>query len=172
MLQYLRLIWNICVLRSGPQDMPFSWVLLLLLIIAGIALDSYGTVILFPQIAGKEIISSVTIYNLSMLMVVYVLLYLLRYANRGIQTLTALAGSGLFISLVLLPALLVINQAPQTPKPFGIIILIDNIWRLLVNAHIFRHALSIGILMSMIIAVSYFLLGILVVEFLLSPEGG
>lgn len=78
-----------------------------------------------------------------------------------------MAGSGLFISLVLLPTLLMLDAAA---KSFIFLILIDSIWRVVVNAHIFRHALSIGLLMAMILSVSYFLFSVMLAEFLLPAQ--
>lgn len=171
-MQQLRAIWDICMLRKGPQDLPYSLQLLLLMIGLGILVDSYLNSIFFPKLATIEIIITVTVSTLTLLLAIYLLLWLRNLTNRGIQTLTALAGSGLFISLVLLPTIELINHFPQAGKPFGIITLIYYAWILSVNTHIFRHAFSLGTLMSMIFAVSYFLLGFFVTEILLFPKGG
>lgn len=167
MLQLSKVFWNICRLKSNPQDLPKAWSLLMAAIFAGIIVDSFSSSILIPKFSALEIINIVIIYNILLLSAVYLLLKLLGYKERAIQTLTAIAGSGLFISLVLLPALLTLNAAV---KSFAFLILIDNIWRIAVNAHIFRHALSISLLMAMILSVSYLLLGVLLAEFLLPAQ--
>ena len=167
MLQLSKIFWNICRLKSNPQDLPKGRYLLIAVIFAGIIVDSFSSSILIPKLTGLEIINIVIIYNILLLSAVYFLLKLLGYTERAVQTLTAIAGSGLFISLVLLPALLTLNSAV---KSFAFLILIDNIWRIVVNAHIFRHSLSIGLLMAMILSVSYLLLGALLAEFLLPAQ--
>ena len=74
------------------------------------------------------------------------------------------------ISLVLLPALLTLNTTGEAVKSFALLILVDNAWRIAVNAHIFRHALSISLLMAMILSVSYLLFGVLIADFLLPAQ--
>ncbi len=170
MLQLSRIFWEICRLKLGPQELPTGRYLLISAVLAGIIVDSFGSSILIPKLTNFEIINTVVIYNVVLLMAVYFLLKLVGYAERGIQTVTAIAGSGLFISLVLLPALLMLNASAEAVKSFAFLILIDNIWRIAVNAHIFRHALSISLLMAMILSVSYLLFGVLVAEFLLPTK--
>ena len=167
MLQLSKIFWNICRLKSNPQDLPKGRYLLIAAVLAGIIVDSFSSSLLIPKLTGLEVIYIVTIYNILLLGAVYFLLKLLGYAERATQTLTAIAGSGLFISLVLLPALLILDAAA---KSLVFLILVDNIWRIVVNAHIFRHALSIGLLMSMILSVSYLLLGVMLAEFLLPAQ--
>ena len=170
MLQLIKIFWDICRLRTGPQQLPKGYLLLGSALLAGIIIDSIASSVLMPKLTGPEVLITVTIYNLFLLSVIFFLLMLVGYAERGIQTVTAVAGSGLFISLVLLPGLLMVNSVEEQAKSFVLFILIDNFWRLAVNAHIFRHALSVGMLMAMILSVSYFLFGILVADFLLAVE--
>ena len=170
MLQLSRIFWEICRLKSGPQALPIGRYLLVSAVLAGIFVDSFASSILIPKFTSFEIMGTVVIYNLVLLTAVYFLLKLVGYVERGIQTLTAIAGSGLLISLVLLPALLTLNTSTEDVKPFALLILVDNIWRIVVNAHIFRHALSINLLMAMILSVSYLLFGVLIAEFLLPTK--
>ena len=170
MLQLSKIFWNICRLKSKPQDFPGRASLLLIVVLAGIVIDSFSSSILIPSLSGLEVVQIIVLYNLVLLASVYILLKLVGFAERSIQTITAIAGSGLFISLVLLPALLVLNTANEASKSFVLLILVDNIWRISVNAHIFRHALSINKLMAMILSVSYLLLGFLVADILLQQQ--
>jgi hypothetical protein len=172
MLQLFKVFWAICRLKAGPQDLPDRRYLLVSTVIAGIIIDSFATSIFIPKLSDFEIVKTVAIYNMSLLVAIYVLLKLIGYAERGVQTVTAIAGSGLLISLVLLPGLLVMNSAEEQVKSFALFILIDNVWRLAVNAHIFRHALSVSLLMAMILSVSYLLFGVLVADILLPAESG
>lgn len=167
MLQLIRIFWGVCRLKAEPQELPKRRYLLISAILAGIIADSFASSILIPTISGIEITKIVAVYNILLFAAIYLLLKLIGYEERGMQTVTAIAGSGLFISLVLLPSLLMMNLANEEVKSFAIFILIDNIWRIAVNAHIFRHAFSISLLMAMIISVSYLLFGLLVADFLL-----
>lgn len=170
MLQLMRIFWDICRIKAGPQDLPKGRYLMVATVLAATIIDSFATSVFLPKLSIFELTKIVVIYNISLLMAVYLLLRLIGYGERGIQTLTAIAGSGLFISLVLLPGLLMMNAANEQIKSFAIFILIDNIWRIAVNAHIFRHALSINLLMAMILSVSYLLFGVLVADIFLPAQ--
>ena len=167
MLQLIRIFWTICRLQAGPQNLPKSRNLLISVVLAGVIVDSFASSILIPKLSGLEILSTVAVYNILLLASVYLLLKLIGYKERGIQTLTAIAGSGLFISLVLLPGLFAMSLAEEQVKSFAFFILIDNVWRIAVNAHIFRYALSVSLLMAMIVSVSYLLFGVLIADFIL-----
>lgn len=170
MLQLIKIFWDICRLKAGPQNLPKGHYLLISAIFAGIIVDSFASSILIPKLSGSDIVMIVAAYNVFLLSSVFILLKLIGYAERGIQTLTAIAGSGLFISLVLLPGLLMMNSVEDQVKSFGLFILIDNIWRIAVIAHIFRHALSVSLLMAMILSVSYLLFGVLIADILLPVQ--
>ena len=170
MLQLIRLFWDICRLKAGPQKLPGGHYLLGTTVFAGIIVDSFASSILMPKLSYIQIITIVSAYNIVLLSVIYLLLKLIGYKERGIQTMTAIAGSGLFISLVLLPGLITVNGMAEEVRSFALFILIDNIWRIAVNANIFRHALSISLLMAMIVSVSYLLFGVLVADFLLPVQ--
>lgn len=170
MLQLVRIFWDICRLKAGPQDLPKAGFLLATTVLAATFIDSLATSVFLPGLSFFALTKIVIIYNIALLMAVYLLLKIIGYSERGIQTLTAIAGSGLFISLVLLPGLLMMNTVNEEIKSFAIFVLIDNIWRIAVNAHIFRHALSITLLMAMILSVSYLLFGVLVADFFLPAQ--
>lgn len=170
MINVIRVFWGICRLKANPQDLPKGQYLLISTILASIIVDSFSSSILIPKLTGFEILQTVALYNLVVLTSIYLLLRLLGYGERGTQTITAVAGSGLFISLVLLPALLMLDSSADAMKSFVFLIMIDNVWRVAVNAHIFRHALSISLLMSMILSVSYLLFGWLIADFLLPTQ--
>jgi flagellar biosynthesis protein FliQ len=167
MLPLIRIFWDICRLRAGPQAIPRRHNLMIAAVLAGIIIDSFASSILIPKLTGLDILKIVTIYNILLLTAIYLLLKIIGYADRGVQTVTAIAGSGLFISLVLLPGLLMMNTVEEQVKSFAIFILIDNVWRIAVVAHIFRHAFSINLLMAMILSVSYLIFGVFVADFLL-----
>jgi len=170
MFTLFKIYWDICRLKAGPQDIPAGSNILIAAIIAAVIVDSFSTSILIPSLAGLEVLQIVAIYNIILLSAVYLLLRLVGYASRGIQTLTAIFSSGLLISLVLLPGLLVMNSAAEETKSFAFYILADTIWRLTVNTHIFRHAFSINLLLAMILSVSYFIFGIFVADILIPKQ--
>lgn len=167
MLALIRMFWDICRLKVGPQAVPGGHNLMVTAVFAGIIIDSFGSSILIPTLSALDIFKTIVIYNILLLSAIYFLLKIVGYTERGVQTVTAIAASGLLISLVLLPGLLMMNTVEEQVKSFAIFILIDNVWRIAVNAHIFRHAFSISLLMAMILSTSYLIFGVFVADFLL-----
>lgn len=170
MLLVNRILWSICRLKTGPQTLPASTTLLAIVVVLGIVIDSFSTSLLVSKQSAFEITLTVIIYNIILLSSLFVLLWLLGYKQRILQTLSAVAGTGFYISLVLMPGLLVIHSMEKQLQSFILLILIDNIWRIAVNAHIFHHAFSVSRLMAMILSVSYMLLGILLADSLLPAQ--
>jgi len=170
MFHLIKVFWDICRLKAGPQDLPKGQYLLIATILAGIIVDSFASSILMPNLSGLDIVKIITVYNIILLATIYLLLRVVGYPFRGIQTLTAFAGSGVFITLVLLPSLLIINSAEEQAKSFVFYILADTVWRIAVNSHIFRHAFSISLLLAMILSVSYFIFGLFVADLIIPTQ--
>lgn len=170
MQKLLKIFWDICRLKAGPQDIPAGNQLLVAAFVAALLIDSFSTSILIPRLNGLETLQIVAIYNMILLIAVYLLLRLVGYTARAVQTLTALMASGVFISLVLLPGLLVMNAASEEMKSFAFYIIADMFWRLTVNSHIFRHAFSVNLLLGMILSVSYFIFGIFIGDILIPTQ--
>ena len=171
MLHLLKIFWEICRLKTGPQDVPAGRNLLIAAVTAAVIVDSLSTSILMPKLGALETVQIVAIYNVIILSTIYFLLWMVGYTSRVVQTLTAFSASGLLISLVLLPGLLVLNSAASEMKSFTFYVLADTIWRLTVNTHIFRHAFSVNLLLAMILSLSYFIFGLFVADILIpTPE--
>lgn len=169
MLQLVKVFWDICRLKAGPQKLPKGTYLLVSAVFAGIIVDSFTAPIFIPALSGFDIVKIVTIYDVLLLAAIYLLLKLVGLEERGIQTVTAIAGSGFLISLILLPSLLMLNSA-EGVKSFAFYILVDTAWRIAVNAHIFRHAFSINLLLAMVVSMSYLVFGLYVGDLLLPAQ--
>jgi len=167
----IRTFWEICLLQKAPQDVPYSRGLLLLLLLAGFLVDNLNLNIALPEIAIVSVIVVVCLHTVLLLGSLSILLTLMGYRARVFQTLTALVGTGIIISLLALPVLLIVSRIASDPGYFGLILLILNIWSLLITAHILRHALSIGFLLAGLLAFGYFMLSIKLVDVMLPVSG-
>lgn len=170
MLQISKVLLDLCRLKAGPDALPRNQVVFILLVAFSVIIDSFASSILIPTLSLLEIVNTVLVYNLVLLFAVYLLLKIVGYASRALQTMSAIAGSGLFISLILLPALLMIDTNKEQSQAFALFIVVDNVWRIIVNAHIFRHAFSIGLLLAMVVSVSYLIFGVMMANFLLPAQ--
>lgn len=157
---------DICLLRRGPQDLPYSPQLLV-----GVCAFSLGVQMAIAYvlgIPGNTFAAGIVgmAFNLGVL---YLLLSLRRVGNRFVQTATALLLCALLFSLLTLPAALIVGTAGQPPTAqtltplqalLALISLPIVVWKLVVDAHVLRHALNLPFLGGLIVAILWFLLEI------------
>jgi hypothetical protein len=144
-------------LRSGPQDMPAGWLSAVVLSLAYIAQGFFA-----DQALGE---ADGTPRSLLAIGVQFSLIaLLLNFRNlqaRLPQVLTALAGTGFIFGLL---ALLILTRIdPGKPQPDLAVLYLGLFgWSLAVDAHIYRHALSIkmgiGVLLAVLIFAANFVL--------------
>ncbi|MDJ0654164.1 MAG: hypothetical protein QNJ40_08430 [Xanthomonadales bacterium] len=140
--QLFNVVFDICLLRRGPQHLPTSITLaltaLLVYLASGILIETVGQ---SEQAVARPLVST-----LISTLVVYMILRGYGLQERFVQTWTAFASAGALISLVFVPILWSLNQAAATDSPsspitaLGFIFLV--VWSFVVDAHIFRNALS------------------------------
>ena len=168
MQQLLRLFWEICLLRKGPQDVPAAPVLFWLLLLVGLLVD----LIIAVNFVDLESALLVVLANtVALFGVVVALLYLLGYRSRAIQTLITLMGTGLIFSAIRLPLMFLLRLLPGGGGMFGFVEIFVLVWSLVVIAHILRHALSIHLFMAGVLAFGYFMLSYQLVNYFI-PQAG
>lgn len=167
MRQLIGLFWEICLLRKTPRDLPRSPVLLGLVVALGLIIDNINLGFAVPAASPGEVAGAVLAHTGLLLGSLAAVLALTGYAARVVQTLTALIGSGLIISLFAMPLLILSSLSQQLAMALALLLLILNIWSLLVTMHIFHHALSVNRLLAGLLAVGYNLLSFMVIEALL-----
>jgi hypothetical protein len=162
MYQFFLVLRDICQLRRGPQDLPYS--LQLLLVICAATLLLQLVVALGFGIGGDTFIAGVSglLLNLGVL---YLLLSLRGLGSRFVQTAMAWLGSAFFFMLLLLPVEFLIvdpSKPPAQPTPLqGLLVLAALAilaWKLVVDAHILRHSLNLTFFGGMAVAVLWFVI--------------
>jgi hypothetical protein len=161
---------DICLLNIKPQDLPASSRLLLITLLAyylvGIALSMpvYGFAMSTME-AALEVFMLVAYTR--------IVLTLNAHGVRYHQTLTALAGAGAVLGLVALPLSYSVLQpvtaygSANALTVFAYLLLMG--WLLIVYGHIFRHALSSGLGLGMLVGLGYIVLSTLAIESLFRP---
>jgi len=152
----------VCILRlrSGPEDLPSSWTLTLALVASYLTLG-----ILTGQSLGDENSAAAALAAAALQFVaVAVMLQIRKHPERLSQTLSALAGVGVVFTVL---SFMFLSQAdPDKQQPilalawFGIFF-----WSLVVDAHIYRNALSITMAQGMLVAVSLLAGSYVLIEF-------
>jgi len=155
--RFVLILLDMLRLRSAPQDVPPGWPLAIGLSFAYIAQGFIA-----DRILGESDGASRSLLAIGVQFALIVLLLNARnFSARLPQTLTALAGTGFIFGLI---SLLILSRVdPGRPQPdLALFYLILFGWSLAVDAHIYRHALSIkigtGVLLSVLIFGANFML--------------
>lgn len=156
----LNQFWMICLLRSGPQDLPTSYPLL------KFALFAYmfsGLLFLLSGVGTLGVYQAVVLVALDTALLAgltYLVLRVLNYQPRFMQTLTALAGAGAVLQLIALPLgwwFAWAETADASVQLPALLWLVLMVWSLAVTGHILRHALSVSFGIGVLCALGYLL---------------
>jgi hypothetical protein len=156
------LVLDLLRLRAGPQDFPSGWTVAIPMIFAYLAVILFSQSRLGDPDAGLRSLLTIS----GQFFAVLIMLGLRGVPERATQTLSALAGSG--VVLVVVSYLLVAQADPNRNQPvLALALLAVFTWSIVIDAHIYRHALSTtmsrGLLVAvMLFAVSYTLIELLV----------
>ncbi|MDZ7661216.1 hypothetical protein [Thiohalophilus sp.] len=159
--------WEICLLRKGPADIPYSPPLLVLLLVTGYFLDNLRINLLLPEITAFQLAGILLVHTLFMVLITAGLLFLFGYGARIVQTLTAFTGTGIILSVLILPFDYITSLNPEKFTMVALIVMAVQIWSLVIAGHILSHALSVHRLTGVIIAIGYLILGLAAFEYLL-----
>lgn len=151
-MNVLRLFLEICLLRGKPQDLPTSMPLLVLTALAGVAVD-------YLSLGSDDFSVGQLLFVLFQVVLfgggLWLILRQRRFANRWIQTTTALFAANAFFSLLLVPLLPALEQmlraGPQAaPVWQGYVMLAVSGWFLAVMARVLREAIEVSMLVSFV----------------------
>ncbi|MCW9023466.1 MAG: hypothetical protein OQK73_02175 [Gammaproteobacteria bacterium] len=160
MRSLLLLCWQICLFKKGPQDVPAVTSLLWLVLIPALVLNIFSVNLSNSAYESINSTLAVLTYSGSLAVLTALLLQMLGYRQRVIQTLIAMFGSGIILTLVSLPVIFMLRGNMDAPGIWGTLLLALEIWHLFILAHILRHALSISLLLGLMMSFGYLLLGV------------
>jgi len=150
-----RLFGNICRFKLGPESVPASFNLLLILFIINFIVESFLGLTVY-SLAQSLFLAFFAI--LSLFVFTWIWLVLFRLTNRYLQTIITLAGESLFTNvLCFVPMTILWKMGILADNSFAMINLLLIIWVLAIYAHIFRSALNISLLLGFALAITYFI---------------
>lgn len=135
-------------LRGGPQNLPASWPLTIILLSVYITQNLVTGQQLNDENAAAKSLLSVCLQ----IGVLTGLLYWRSHLERFAQTMSALAMAGIFFNVVSWGLLMLSDPAVNQPV-LAIVWFAVFIWSLLVDAHIYRNALTVPFATGMLITV-------------------
>jgi hypothetical protein len=165
MFEVIKLLFDICLFKQGPQDFPPSVWLWRILLIVDVAVSFLMISIQTGLVASllQAIVSALLIVGFSGL-----ILYVARKPERFAQTTGALLGTDALISFFALPGMASMTIGTGALLAF-IITIVLMIWHWAVTGHIIRNALGQTWTFSLGLAFLY-ILGSYQVMALLFPE--
>lgn len=151
----LNVLLDICLLRRGPEDMPYSG--LVFTICVGLWLLALGATMLALGNFDSRDAAVAAASAVVGLLAYMTLISLTGFGNRALQTLSALIGCGALISFAMLALLLLLTPlAGALVANLGAFLLLA--WSVPVKGHIIARALERHWYIGIVIALSIFLL--------------
>lgn len=150
MVALLRQLLEVCLLRRGPQDLPHWPAAVVALVVALLAVQlAFAS---HQGLPAEALSARVLVTLITLLGVTGGLLAWRKLENRGTQTLLALAGTGLIFTLAMMPMALALQphlgnkEPPPQVMVYALAALALFVWKLRVEAAIWRQSLDIAIL--------------------------
>jgi hypothetical protein len=154
---FFQLIRDICLLRRGPQDLPYS-IPALIGVAAGCVALQLG-VAFARNLPINGVLAGAVLWLLATLGALSLILNLRGLRNRFVQAATALLGCALVFTLLSMPIALLVGEPPITAEQMsplqlilGLVSLPLLIWKVIVDAHVFRHSFDVPFLSGVVIA--------------------
>jgi len=176
MTQLFNLIWDICCLRRGPQDLPYSPPLL-----AAIAAASFVYQLVIAASRGMpfgEVLIGALFALGLILTALHVALAVRGLRSRFVQSATALLGCMLLFEVLRLPIELLMGTPPATPAQItplqGLLTLLSLPllgWNVVVYAHVLRHSLNVSFLTGMTLSLLWIVAIIALIAAVGAPPG-
>jgi hypothetical protein len=161
----IKLFFDICLFRKGPQHVPASQ---MLLGVVGAAYLTVGLVLLGLETNWVDAILQVIAEAAMMLGFLWITLSVSGLMPRFLQTTIAMLGSDAMISSLAVPLIALIPNSHETTAVYlGLLFLM--LWHLAVVAHIFRHALSRALGVGIALAIVYVVASYQVMLLLFAP---
>ena len=142
--------FNICCLRSGPQHLPISSVLLWFTLLTYTFINCILQWLLGSSLFEATLISIMGSFLVMML--TGALLYITHHLARFTQTLTAWAGANTLMGIFSLLPTYWFSKAPHNVL-LQLLLLSLNIWSITISAHVFRHTLGVSLLIGLILTI-------------------
>lgn len=143
MYAFFKPFLDLCLLSRGPQDLPSSRALLVLVALAYFAVS---LAVVWPASPPGEAVATAAVDLGLLLGFAAAVLAARGYRARWVQTAEALLGSGFLLSLVAMPVIYglyraYLNQSDPGILAVGYLVIVG--WLIAVYGNIFRHALSL-----------------------------
>jgi hypothetical protein len=165
MFEIIKELFDICLFKKGPQDLPYSGLLLKFLI----GLDLGVSFLLFNIEADSfkaflQALTGILLVLLSSLLTVY----LGKRPQRFYQTASALVGVDALVSFFALPGMATLTTGYNSLLAFGVMVML-MVWHWAITGHVIRHTLGQPLAFGLGLAFLYIVASYQIMAFLF-PE--
>lgn len=160
MNELTRAIFDIALIRRGPEDLPASPFLLRLALLAYVAMSAVGAA--FYSDGPTELVAQIGL-DLALVYGFFGLLLLLnRKSARFRQTITAVLGTGALLYVIRLPLDVWLGALPEgAPATVpAVFMLLLAIWSIIITGHILNRALEIPFIGGIVLGVAFFVMNV------------
>lgn len=162
----VRLFAQLALLRIGPQDLPFDPALERFVVV-GYFLIGIFVSLLVQETPGYALISA-GIDTGMMILLTYLALMATNRIQRRCQTLSALAGSGLLITIISIPLVALYSFGGGAANEIISLMLLGlALWNVTIIGHILRYTFDIPLIAGIAIAIIYMYLSFFILQQLL-----
>lgn len=166
------LFWQLCRFQKGPEDVPYSQVLLILLLVAELSLGMATILMLEPEYMGPQMLG-LGAAMASWLLLVWLLLTFKGLGGRYIQTMSACLGTDLLLSFIILPLqVYIITQGLESDSGTlpRLALLVALIWDILIKGRIYAASMQLGRLQANLLSITIWVIVLLLSNLFMPPE--
>lgn len=168
MINIIKIIFQICLLRKGPEDLPADGSMLLKLLILSFVVSIFlGRMIYDMRVA---VISSMGGLLFSL---IFTKILLSKKPERFIQTFSAMLGTVTLMNIISLPVFAPLSNEQLNENVallFSLVSFAFLIWVIVIYGFIFSRALSTTLNYGIAISVGYAFLSIMILQLVLTAK--
>lgn len=153
----IRLFFEICFFRKGPQDVPASGFLLGLTICISLL---FSILLGLLEVSLAQAILQAVCSSLFLLLFVFLTLSLMGRGARFMQTASAAMGGDGLITALAIPLVLARSLSPEAESLSGTLFYALMIWEMAVIGHVIRLALGLPFLAGVALALGYMMVSL------------
>ncbi len=165
--QTIYILFNLCSLRSSPSLLPYSALVLVILMVAELVLN----VVTLNQLKGVSLPEVITATLLSLVVLVgliYAMLAQRKMQNRLYKVLIAWFGTELLLTLILKIILVIMPESLQNTRTIQAVLQIGFFtWNVVIKAYIIKNACEMKMSRAVLITFGILIISTLPIQLLL-----
>ncbi|MBS0289253.1 MAG: hypothetical protein JSS07_04340 [Proteobacteria bacterium] len=167
--QVLRNLFNLCLLRASPAELPYSLVILVILVSIGTGLNVF-TLLQLKGIPLSEVLLATSLSLVLLVTLIYFLLARRKMVSRLPKVLMAWFGTEILLAALLKIILIITPESIQAMKGVQIILQLGFFtWNVVIKAFIVRHSCEIKMVSALLLTFGILVLSSLPIQFILGP---